>query len=608
VKNSYNDKITRTDDFWDMDGLLPEKKVRRAFSSDTDTVEIAVSDTVPAKAEGESIPKREENDRLRAAREALRAAEAKHKLRAAVAQRDADTAAMLAEQLSASSERKSATTDTVEGGMDGMTAIKEAPDEVLDTYVPEGNPLIEAVTVKPWPTRYSFYESFRKNALRYADRTGEPCEAVSFFSYTPQYVQLSADQLRFYLYWRSEVKAGRYPPADYAYVLLFLYEIINLPDKIPPREGVDLLCRVWEAYRETYPKLDRNLAEWVCDYCLIHHLAPPAERYARFFTTLLHTASLKEFYVGYDGSTASPYASALFSYCSGYNWRNSKFITPENRHLFEKHIRGAFLHAWGKAEVEHKTVFAPVGKSAMVHAVTTRDAFSGALCCFDQKRRIEVKYLACSRSIELRYTVTDTVKYAENQVRGLLGIRSRFHTPNLPMPLRQAVDEYFAPYKKAQKKEADPAPVPAYDVLYEPERSDLSLDYAKAIEKQAWATTELLVEAEEEASASLPSLREEAPPVAPAPVSPMSPITPPPPPASSAATAHLTEALALCLEEDSTGFSALARSRNLLPDALAEAVNDFFYDVIGDAVLEEGEQGYRVVSDYREDLIQWMKT
>ena len=88
----------------------------------------------------------------------------------------------------------------------------------------------------------------------------------------------------------------------------------------------------------------------------------------------------------------------------------------------------------------------------------------------------------------------------------------------------------------------------------------------------------------------------------------MSPVTPPPSSASSAATAHLTEALALCLEGDTAGFSTLARSRNLLPDALAEAVNDFFYDVIGDAVLEEGEKGYRVVSDYREDLIQWMKT
>jgi len=595
VTNPYHDKITRTDDFWDMDGLLPERKSRPTFSRDTDTVEVAVPGSASQDG-GEAIPKREESDKLRLAREALRKAEEKQKLRAALAFGDGETSLPPQE-----------------------AEAVPLPDAPLDTYVPEGNPLIESVTVKPWPTRYSFYESFRKHALRYADKTGEPCRAVPFFSYTPQYAQLSKEQLRYYLYWRTEAKAGRYLPADYAYLLLFLYEIINLPDRIPPREGVELLCKLWEAYRETYPKLDRSLAEWVCDYCLVHHLAPPDRYYARFFPAVLQAASLKEFYVGYDGSAASPYASALFSYCSSYNWRSSKFITPENRHLFEKHVRGAFLYAWGKAEAEHKTVFAPIGKGAMVHAVTTRDAFGGALCCFDQKRRLEVSYLACSRSVELRYTVTDTVKYAENQVRGLLGIRSRFHTPNLPMPLRQAVDEYFAPFKKAQKKEAA-ASVPAYDALYEPERSQFSLDYAKAIEEQAWATTERLVEAEETEQAG-PALEGEK-------TSPKGALSvalplrdgepkaesgegtaePPSPLPVSAAADYLSQALALCLNEDREGFSALARTRRLLPDALAESVNDFFYDVIGDAVLEEGEEGYRVVSDYREDLIQWMKS
>ena len=599
MKNTDNDKITRTDDFWDLDGLLPERKPRRQVSSDTDTVTVTLSDTAPAKAGGEPIPHREDTDRLRAAREALRAAEAKQRLRAAVAERDTDTVAVLAEQLIAS--------PTVQAKLAVADALSEpladtpASDDVLDTYIPEGNPLIESVTVKPWPTRYSFYESFRRNALRYADRAGAPCEAVSFFSYTPQYAQLSAEQLRYYLYWRSEVKAGRYLPADYAYVLLFLYEIINLPDKIPPREGVDLLCRVWQAYRDIYPKLDRNLAEWVCDYCLIHHLPPPAERYAPFFTTLLHTASLKEFYVGYDGSAASPYASALFSYCSSYNWRNGKFITPENRHLFETHIRGAFLHAWGKVEAEHKTVFAPVGKSAMVHAVTTRDAFGGALCCFDQKRRIEVKYLACSRSIELRYTVTDTVKYAENQVRGLLGIRSRFHTPNLPMPLRQAVDEYFAPYKKAQKKEETPAPVPAYDVLYEPEKSDFSTEYALNIERSSWSTTELLTDGLEEYEDD--TVKDE--PANNFPINQESEISDKHVPSND--DERIIKALSLILSHDSAGFEAFAHAEGMLPDALSEAINDRLYDTVGDIVVEKVDNEYQAIVDYLEEINEWMK-
>ncbi len=577
MKDDRRDKIKRTDDFWDMDGLLPEKKPRRTFSHDVDTVEIPVPGSAPVKEGGEAIPPRSESDKLRLAREALRKVESKQGLRAALAFGD-----------TVSANETSSPSDL-------------PPDGGEERYAPEGNPLLEEVTVKPWPTRYSFYESFRRNALRYADKAGEPCEAVPFFSYTPQYIQMNPDQLRFYLYWRSEVKAGRYPKVDYAYVLLFLYEIINLPDRIPPAEGVRLLCAVWGAYRETYPKLDRHLSEWVCDYCLVHRLIPPADLYEGFLPTVLNAASLKEFYVGYDGSSPSPYASALFSYCCSYNWRKSKFITPENRHLFDKHIRSAFLYAWDKVEREHKTVFAPVGKGAMVHAVTTRDAFSGALCCYDRKRRIEVKYLACSRSVELRYTVTDTVKYAENQVRGLLGIRSRFHTPNLPMPLRQAVDEYFAPYKKAVKKTAAPTPVPAYDALYEPLRSDLSLDYAKAIEEKAWATTELLVETgaeDEEAPAE-----EIAAPIE----APAADVFPSPDETASPVPDYVTEALTRLLQGDALGFSALARTRHLLPDALADAINDALYDVLGDVALEEDENGWRVVPDYLEDITQWMK-
>ena len=466
-------------------------------------------------------------------------------------------------------------------------------------YVPQENPLIESVTVKPWPTRYSFYESFRRDALRFADQEGKPCEEVSFFSYTPQYAQLDPRQLRFYCYWRSEVKAGRYPKVDYSYLLLLLYEIINLPDKIPPTEGVRLLANVWQAYRTAYPKLDRHLSEWICDYCLIHRLTPPTDLYESFLPAVLNTASLKEFYVGYDGSSPSPYASALFSYCCSYAWRKSKFITSENRALFETHIRAAFLFAWNKAEKEQKTIFAPLGKGAMVHSVTTRDAFAGALCCYDQKRRIEVKYLACSRSVELRYTVTDTVKYAENKVRGLLGIRSRFHTPNLPMPLRQAVDEYFVSFKKETKKEAKPTPVPAYDALYEPLKSELSLDYAKAIEERAWETTELLVEAED-------GLGNEAIPAEAIPRKEEAAAPPAPAEEPSASPDYITEAVVLLLEGNSAGFAALARARRLLPDALADAVNDALYDVLGDVALEEGEGGWQIVPDYLEDITQWM--
>lgn len=90
------------------------------------------------------------------------------------------------------------------------------------------------------------------------------------------------------------------------------------------------------------------------------------------------------------------------------------------------------------------------------------------------KRRIELEYLSCSRSIELRFAVTDMIKYAENNVRSMLGIRSRFHTPNLAMPLRRAADEYFASFKKNEKKSGLRCQRPEYEKLYEASKSELS--------------------------------------------------------------------------------------------------------------------------------------
>lgn len=557
-----DDRIAQNDAFWDIDDMLPARKPTRRFSHDVDTVEIAV-DPRPS-AGGEAIPRDEA--RLARAREALQSIEQKQKLRAAAAfgDRPADR-------------------------------IDETPDAISNepilSYEPTDNPLLERVTVRPWPARYTFYERFRRDAKQYFDRTAPPQPSVPFFSYTPQYVQLSAEQLSFYFYWRDRFRHEEAIDADYPYLLLYLYEVINLPERIPPAEGAVLLARLWLSYRDRYPKLDRLVPEWLCDYCLIHAVPPPT-LLANKLDLVTRFASLKEYYIGYDTLSPSPFASALLAYGTNYDFRKSKFLTEENRAFFETHIRRAFLHAFSKVENESLMVFVPIGRRAMTRTTVKRDAYAGALCAYDIKRRIEVTYLSCSRSIELRYTVTDTVKLAENHVRALLGIRSRFHTPNLPEPLRRAIEDYFAPLKRAQKKETPAAPPPAYEALYEPEHISFSPDLAKDIEARAWATTELLTDTDD-------GLFTEDSPL------------PPPPPTEDrdepTPEDWLIEALTACLTTDRAAFSRVAAARHLLPDALAEAINETLFPLIGDVTVEEGETGYHIVPDYLEELTAWMK-
>lgn len=592
----------RNDDFWDIDEMLPKKRFGAVFSTDTDASEIDI-EVHTAERKGQAIPKinakvslnlknaqdvlskvenmmpkisSEVSERLKVAREALAKAEETH----------------LRYTSSAFGDRKTS---------DRRNFDETKPsDEPLFTYVPNTNPLIKEVTVRLWPARYSFYEKFRKDAEKYYGIDGSPCAYVPFFSFTPQYSQLTDEQLDFYFYFRTSVRNGQPIKADYSYILLLIYEIINIPDILPPENGLELLCLIWRSYRRSHSKLDRHLSEWICDYCLIHRLESDMLKEVPV-SEAIRGCSLKEFYVGLDDNSSSPFAAALFAHASVYDYRNSKFINNENRKLFDTHIKGAFIYAFTKAEKEHQTIFAPIGQKSMIPLKMVRDAYNGALCAYNVKRRIEVSYLSCSRSVELRYAVTDTIKFAENQVRAMLGIRSRFHTPNLAHPLRNAVEEYFLPFKKVQKKEAKEKEVPEYDSLYEPVKNELSLDYAMDIERASWATTELLTDGLEKytevAEADEGIVFEET--------------TEKPLPTQNKTSnddeSWISKALSLAIENNNAGFEALSHSLGMLPDALCEAVNDRLYDTVGDIVIENVEGKYQVIVDYLEEINEWMK-
>ena len=150
---------------------------------------------------------------------------------------------------------------------------KEEPER---RYTPVGS-LVREVRVYPWRSRYDYYEQFASHAARLADKEGTPCPEVDFFSYMPQYVQMNRAQLAYYLWWRTSFRRGTCLPAAYSYLLLYLYELINLDEKHQnPKTGQENMLRLWLSYREKYPRLDALLREWLCDYSLLHELPPPA--------------------------------------------------------------------------------------------------------------------------------------------------------------------------------------------------------------------------------------------------------------------------------------------------------------------------------------------
>lgn len=472
-----------------------------------------------------------------------------------------------------------------------------APD---DEYEPS-SPLIGSVKIFRWKNSYNYYEEFRRDALRLCKRSGRPSAHVAFFSYVPQYVHLSDAQLEYYLYFRDCVRAGACPrETDYSYVLLLIYEIINLGGDADVKEGQELLCRIWDGYRDVYPRLDRYLADWICDYSLIHHLPPPVGICDR---GLADNSTLKEFYVYYgkgEGISLG-YAHALMRFCSGYDYRKSKFAVGENLALYDEHLAGALARVIETCSDGDQLLSA----AALTENRITRDAYSGALCASEMKRRLEISFCSFSRSHELRFIVADVLKYAENRLRGYLGVKSKLSVFGLQKPLADAVDEYFnekLPQRRREKEmSADTAANEPYAKLYDAPSSPLSEENAAKIEERSWGTTKILVEAfdmEEDSGTSTSPAKE----VLTAPV------------LDSLPEEEISdkERLYALFDADMLAFvraalvgdvlaeERIAGKQGKLKDAFADEINGIAADVIGDVILEDIGVGYAVIEDYRE--------
>ncbi len=61
------------------------------------------------------------------------------------------------------------------------------------------------------------------------------------------------------------------------------------------------------------------------------------------------------------------------------------------------------------------------------------------------------------------------------------------------------------------------------------------------------------------------------------------------------------------MNQNMNRFSEIAKGRNLLPDTLCEIINDTLYDEFGDTVVYSEGNRFEIISDYTEDIKEWMK-
>ena len=507
------------------------------------------------------------------------------------------------------------------------------PDRAAPAAAPERvwrheNGFLREVRIFAHGQPHSYYAAFAAHAKKLKDFEGKEAPHVPFFSYMPQYTQLTRAQLAYYFWWRRSFRRGVILPADYSYLLLYLFEIINLGDAIDPKTGQENMQRLWLCYREHYPRLDAIVREWLCDYALIHGLSPlalPQDRQRQ----LVAEARLKEFYIG--AGQGDPLCDAVLAFATNYDYRKSKFYRGDDAALFDRVLRGAVMLALSQLMAKNATGEMPLG-----HSTVTRESFSGAICTYAQKKRIEVDFLSFSHTYRLRYVLTDVLKYAENALRSHLGVKSRLSIYEVPNELRAALDAYFKtalPPKAARTVTKKAAAAPDYEQRYELPRTALSLERAAQIESASWQTTARLMEAFDDGQdvtaspVTLPKTEKEPVTVFETAFSApyasaegamahtaseggsVPPVTSAPAAACEAGDGALVGALGdlaaflpLADRGDTAGMRRLAEAHGLMLDAVADRINTAAAEVLGDIILEESGGTWQIVEDYRADL------
>ena len=136
--------------------------------------------------------------------------------------------------------------------------------------------------------------------------------------------------------------------------------------------------------------------------------------------------------------------------------------------------------------------------------------------------------------------------------------------------------------------------LPEYEKLYEAKDTPFSLASALDIERQSWEVTEKLVEAFEEESPAEPFPVEQARPKQTEEQTELSDLD-----RFLAKISKYSEFFQSVLGGDITAQRIYIKEHHVMPEAVVDEINDCAADILGDILIEETDDGYQIIEDYK---------
>ena len=470
---------------------------------------------------------------------------------------------------------------------------KARKKRVVRNYEPS-SPLIMSVEVSTEDGIRPMTERFLADGMQLLSKEGAFSYNAPYSSVYPQYATMTEEQRRCYLGFRTEVRNGRFPRVDRAYIYLYLYELINIEGGFTPAERAERMASLLYGYRGCDDKLFADMCNWLADLCLIHGLSAPRCVFGEPHPRILRLARLREFFVKPDGGEKNSFE--LMLYTGGYDHRTSKYYAECARY-YDAYIVPAVCYAL--AEISRTDSRFKTGEPCTV----TRDSFFGAYRTVGARYTLIIKLKRGAGTEDEKRIISDLVKYAENCLRARLGIKQRLTVSSITLEQKALIKRYFAEnakdiptYKPTVKAVVEKPALPDYELLYEPKKETLTMSGAEMIEMRSWSVTEKLVTAFDESDEAIPDTPDE----------PVSAFTgaieaPSEPEAESDIRTEIT-ALELIVTGDMKGFRELAVKVGILPDALVDSVNELLLEEINDVGVVTDGDSYRIAEWYTDEV------
>lgn len=305
---------------------------------------------------------------------------------------------------------------------------------------------------------------FAEEAQQYVDLQGEETPFVPFMSYWPTYGVMSESQRRWYFYWRTEVRAERYPDTDLSYLFVHIYELINGIGWQDPEWGYEQLKRLWVNYRERFPQLDVYMQDWLVDYGLVHQvhmsLTEIMDITSGFLPMEISDMELHRLLT----SDMSKLSLKLLSRYFEYDITLSKFYRDQGQLALERYIPQVMVlmesylqRTRGVGLIDHLQLTQVKSiKRTLFRKAVYDDTLYG--------KSIDLTFVPIGESASFCSLVTRIFRCTENKLRELLGFRGRLRGKTLDTEFAQVIERYLDKVFAAEQEELKEKPTVRIDL------------------------------------------------------------------------------------------------------------------------------------------------